>query len=451
MRAATRVIGTAPPWTARPPRHAAVLVIGLALVLAGALAPAPALAQPPDAPIYWYKFDSKEIYAVLAAHGDVKADFDWTRATVGIPFDGLPADVHWTHTLTVHQLENGTGDDFVTIHGTIDHIDPPHGEGPNPSMFDYRWDINAGDYALGPPPSTISGYQWDREYRANLTHAMHADNFWAGDGVWVWSSPLDGGAHGLLAYLWLVIGEHTDGRTPAANMGGGPMFGLPDATGNVSIAGGNIGVIYNPYTGDGGIAIEVGGIERRNFVAAHIHYGPGGQGIFDLGPVSQWVDNGSSQGTLGKVPQLVFLGRVINGPLPPTMIQSLAAGQGYVDIHTIQRPAGEVRGNLVLPLLDRPVSRVAPVFALAPAHPNPSRGTQRIGFTLPADGHARLLVYDASGAEVRALRDGVLAAGPHEVVWDGGDERGRATSPGVYFVRLDALGRQATIKIMRLR
>jgi flagellar hook assembly protein FlgD len=55
------------------------------------------------------------------------------------------------------------------------------------------------------------------------------------------------------------------------------------------------------------------------------------------------------------------------------------------------------------------------------------------------------------GATVRTLADGELPAGPHSIVWDGTDDRGRRTPSGVYFLNVAAPGGAATRRIVVLR
>ncbi len=50
-------------------------------------------------------------------------------------------------------------------------------------------------------------------------------------------------------------------------------------------------------------------------------------------------------------------------------------------------------------------------------------------------------VYDVEGSRVVQLREGVLSAGHHEVVWNGRDAEGRRISSGVYYIQLWADGR----------
>jgi hypothetical protein len=72
-------------------------------------------------------------------------------------------------------------------------------------------------------------------------------------------------------------------------------------------------------------------------------------------------------------------------------------------------------------------------------YPNPFNPSTVLTLWLPqADGRlaesgVRLDVFSVSGERVRALFDGPLASGAHEIVWDGRDDRGSVVPTGVYF------------------
>ncbi len=85
------------------------------------------------------------------------------------------------------------------------------------------------------------------------------------------------------------------------------------------------------------------------------------------------------------------------------------------------------------------------------AEPNPFSDWTRIGFSIPSAGDVNVSVYDVAGRRVNRLVSGVLEAGTHGVVWDGRDESGHATAGGVYFCRIEAAGRQYSVKLMRVR
>lgn len=73
---------------------------------------------------------------------------------------------------------------------------------------------------------------------------------------------------------------------------------------------------------------------------------------------------------------------------------------------------------------------------LAPVYPNPFNPRATIRFSLPAAGPVEVCVYDLRGRQVRSLRRGALAAGEHDLVWDGTGDDGRRVPGGAYIVRL---------------
>jgi hypothetical protein len=87
---------------------------------------------------------------------------------------------------------------------------------------------------------------------------------------------------------------------------------------------------------------------------------------------------------------------------------------------------------------------------LAPVAPNPTRGGARVSFALPAEAGVRLRVVDLQGRVVATLVDGVVPAGLHEARWDGTGPGG-AARPGLYFVRLEAGGKQAVRSVILVR
>lgn len=76
--------------------------------------------------------------------------------------------------------------------------------------------------------------------------------------------------------------------------------------------------------------------------------------------------------------------------------------------------------------------------ALHPNQPNPFNPRTTIRYDLRRAGPVTLRVFDLQGRRVRTLRDGVEAAGPHSVDWDGTDDAGRRVATGVFLYRLEA-------------
>lgn len=70
---------------------------------------------------------------------------------------------------------------------------------------------------------------------------------------------------------------------------------------------------------------------------------------------------------------------------------------------------------------------------------------------LPASGPLRAEVWNLIGQRVKVLRDGVVDAGRHLLVWDGYWSDGRSAETGMYLLRIVAGGGEVTRKIIVLR
>jgi len=90
-------------------------------------------------------------------------------------------------------------------------------------------------------------------------------------------------------------------------------------------------------------------------------------------------------------------------------------------------------------------------FELGLPRPNPMFRTTRLDYQLSRAGPVRLAVYNALGQRIRTLAQGHRSPGFYTASWDGRDERLEAAPPGVYLIRLEAEGRQAVRKIVRIR
>jgi hypothetical protein len=98
-----------------------------------------------------------------------------------------------------------------------------------------------------------------------------------------------------------------------------------------------------------------------------------------------------------------------------------------------------------------PLEALPTIYALHAAAPNPFRAGTTIRFDLPQAGQTRLEIFNVAGRRVRVLENGKMNPGRYAPVWDGRDEAGRAVSPGVYFVRLEAGHFHATQKVVHTR
>ncbi len=90
-------------------------------------------------------------------------------------------------------------------------------------------------------------------------------------------------------------------------------------------------------------------------------------------------------------------------------------------------------------------------FGLGRMGPNPFIQRTTIDYQLPQAGLVNLAVYNITGQRVRTLVSQNLPPGYYSQVWDGRNDGGRALSAGVYVVRLNASGRSASQKIVKLQ
>jgi len=105
-----------------------------------------------------------------------------------------------------------------------------------------------------------------------------------------------------------------------------------------------------------------------------------------------------------------------------------------------------------LPALDLVLENVTtngqqtPVITICESYPNPFNATTVITYDLPRRGRVSLCIFDLLGREVAVLKDGLVEAGTHLVMFDGSN-----LASGVYFARLDAGKFSQTRKLMLLK
>jgi hypothetical protein len=97
-------------------------------------------------------------------------------------------------------------------------------------------------------------------------------------------------------------------------------------------------------------------------------------------------------------------------------------------------------------------SRVWTRSALLNAAPNPFNPTTQLRFVMAEPGDAQLEIFDAAGRTVRQFQMSGLAAGQHEVMWNGRDDRGARVASGAYVVRLETShGETDTDRVVMLK
>ncbi len=78
-------------------------------------------------------------------------------------------------------------------------------------------------------------------------------------------------------------------------------------------------------------------------------------------------------------------------------------------------------------------------------------GVTLLRYELPHDSEMRLVVYDVAGRKVREISHGARREGTHMDRWDLRDANGRSVGTGLYFIRLDAGGRNLVQKVVVAR
>ncbi len=135
-------------------------------------------------------------------------------------------------------------------------------------------------------------------------------------------------------------------------------------------------------------------------------------------------------------------------PLPGEGSQALTGdvnGDGDTDLVVLgMSPESSHGGVFVLTNQGTPATAVTSetaatptTFALGANYPNPFNPATTIPLAVPAGAkNVDLTIYNVLGQPIRHVWTGPLAAGKHQLTWDGHDAQGRAVAAGVYLYRL---------------
>jgi hypothetical protein len=123
-------------------------------------------------------------------------------------------------------------------------------------------------------------------------------------------------------------------------------------------------------------------------------------------------------------------------------------GKAPVDARTFKLVAGS-REFIAAESEGIPLEPVA--FQLFQNYPNPFNPETVIHYSIPKNGHAELVLYNALGQKVRTLIDADAKTGAHGAVWNGRDDSGRLLPSGVYIYRLKTPESAAVRKMILIR
>jgi len=91
------------------------------------------------------------------------------------------------------------------------------------------------------------------------------------------------------------------------------------------------------------------------------------------------------------------------------------------------------------------------LFHLSSADPNPFTSETTVQYELTRETNLTISVYNMLGQKVRALFSGRQSPGVCSISWDGRGDSGEKSSSGIYFVRVEAEGKEASRKVMFVR
>ncbi len=128
------------------------------------------------------------------------------------------------------------------------------------------------------------------------------------------------------------------------------------------------------------------------------------------------------------------------GGLVATWLNQSVGNYGYDDVYT-QRAFDNLTG-----VTDFGESAIPLAYSLDPVYPNPFNPSTRVRFTVPSSQHVTLTVFDILGRQVTELVNRPLAAGKHQVTWNGS-----SLASGMYFVQLKAGEFSATQKAILMK
>jgi len=90
-------------------------------------------------------------------------------------------------------------------------------------------------------------------------------------------------------------------------------------------------------------------------------------------------------------------------------------------------------------------------FALNQNYPNPFNPTTNISFSLPADSHVNVSVYNIKGQLVKTLLSEYVSRGRHTIQWHGDNSLGHSVGSGIYLIRVNDSSHTAVKKALLLK
>jgi len=119
-----------------------------------------------------------------------------------------------------------------------------------------------------------------------------------------------------------------------------------------------------------------------------------------------------------------------------------------IDIHGNEGPAATLLPAGTVGAGDPSLPKV---LALARPRPDPASHAATLAFSLPEPGRVQLEAFDVQGRRVRTFVAADLPAGVYQRTWDLRDDAGRQLRGGVYFIRMQAMGKELRARLAVIR
>ena len=144
---------------------------------------------------------------------------------------------------------------------------------------------------------------------------------------------------------------------------------------------------------------------------------------------------------------------------PPTRSTSWTSDAAIFTFTDREAPEGAARywlgarscsgpEGLVGPIeVSRLATTGAPLTLALAVSPNPATSAVRFALRLPEAGAVELAIYDLGGRRVATPLRGAAFAGETNLEWNLASEEGARVRPGMYFAKLNALGRTTVTRI----
>lgn len=428
-------------------------ILVLALALASSLAPRPAVAASTRwassvvarssqyTTTSWAASQALGPPDVWPAHGDVATAWapltaDGQREYLELGFDS-PAPINYVSVFETHHP------------GAIDSV---YAWNPVPGQYELLW---AGVAA----PAGDTARVWSATFPTTPYAVSKIRIAFNSPAVFGWNE-VDAVAIGVDA-IHLFVPQWASSATASSTYHPSGGFSAAQATGPPDVYPhyGDNGNAWASLTADGGREWLQLDYAQPVFVSGFRVYETFSPGAIDSIYLRRH-DDGSLHLVYAATPsRLTLAGRVLNDTIATTGhlvdgVRITLASDVVPTWNEIDAVAIDV-DSLLVPVppavASAPALRAPSGVTLAEARPSPFESSTTLAFKLVRGEAIRLALYDTRGARVRTLARGDFAAGEHEVRWNGDDDSGRPSPPGMYFVRLEAGSAATSRRVLRLR